>query len=287
MPINFKDPALGQRLNEGMDSNGIGQLPFTAPVLYVINGKAELSALKDARYFGGWGVDAGDFEDGLREWGIAKAPESYVLAEMTSSEGKPYNNYITRSVLCAPICYRSAWIDPDHGKRSAEYFVGGRRHAQALVMLAYKNGGIHVMGPAVLSAKGMQVQNLLNSFGAWEKHTRSIRREIAPNVPAWCFYLAVGTFGERKQVVVGKGKATHPITPVGAYLPPELSEKTLESLFVGEEVAGKMARYLEDAKEWREAWKVQQQDQFGQPAIAGDPYGDDFDRMSDNDEIPF
>lgn len=277
MPIQFSDTSLGSRLNDGMNLGGGVQLPFTAPVFWTINGNPALRQLGGAQYFGGWACDAGDFDDAMRQWSYTAAPKQFVLSDMVSNDGKSYQAYTARNLLIAPICYRRAWITQE-GTRVAEYTKGARQHVQTLAVLAYRNGETHMMGPVVLSAKGFQAQNLLNSFGAWNKHTQNLRRKLAPDVPAWCFLLSIGTFGtERKQILVGQG-AQHPITPIGAYLPEALDEKTLESLFVGEDVAKVMLDYMTQAAEWRTAWGQASQDQIGRANQTqnGEPEFDDF-----------
>jgi hypothetical protein len=137
-------------------------------------------------------------------------------------------------------------------------------------------------GPAVLSAKGFQVKNLLGSFGAWDKHTSTLRRKIAVGVPAWCFYLAVGTFGkDRHQVMVGSGSQS-PITPVGAYLPENLSEETLSKLFVGQQVAEAMVQYMDGAADWLSAWRDASKDQLGER-----PAENDYSQEPPMEDIPF
>lgn len=290
MPIQFSDTSLGTRLNDGMNLGGGIQLPFTAPVFWTINGNPALRQLGGAQYFGGWASDAGDFDEALRQWAFAAPPKPFILTDMVSTDGKNYQAYTARNFLIAPICFRRGWITQDN-TRTAEYTKGARQHVQALCILAYRNGETHLMGPVVLSAKGFQAQNLLNSFSAWAKHTQTMRRKVAPDVPAWCFLLSIGTFGtERKQVLVGQG-AQHPITPIGAYLPETLDEKILESLFVGEDTAKAMLEYMTQAAEWRTAWGQPSQDQMGRanPAAAGhvEPEFDDFIPGQQGDTSPF
>ena len=107
----------------------------------------------------------------------------------------------------------------------------------------------------MLTAKGYQAKNLLDSFSLWNRSTSKIRGKIAPGIPAWTFYLSVGTYGDkRNQVMVGQGNSQSPITPVGAWVPKEITEPVMESLFVGEDHAEAMAVYLESADEWLHAY---------------------------------
>src|SRR5690606_23854536 len=133
----------------------------------------------------------------------------------------------------------------------------------------------------------------LDALAGWERATKAVRNKIAPGVPAWCFYLSIGTFGhERKQTMVGK-RAQKAITPITLYVPKEINETLIEKLFVGQETAETMAIYLENAQEWLQAYEDRQAvhgnggGRFNQP-----PPDDDFpldppDPNFDEDEIPF
>jgi hypothetical protein len=108
----------------------------------------------------------------------------------------------------------------------------------------------------VLTAKGYQARNLLDAFNLWNKATAPIRWKAAPGVPAWCFYLSLGTYGKERHVMnVGKPGAQSPITPITAYIPESFDEELISSLFVGEELAEKMAELQDQAADWLGAWK--------------------------------
>jgi hypothetical protein len=111
-------------------------------------------------------------------------------------------------------------------------------------------------GPVVLTAKGYQARNLLDAFARWEKATSQLRWKLAPGIPAWCFYMTLGTFGKERQVLnVGKPGAQSPITPISAYLPATMDEEVLQNLFVGNEAVEMMANLQDQASEWLHAWK--------------------------------
>ena len=281
------DQETSNALNQGMEMGGGIMLPFIAPTLWALNGKAELRQIGGAQYFGGWAANRDDIEDALQQNKLDWLPGSMKRETFVVKGDKEIEVYTSRGVLVAPIGLRKAWLTDD-GRRLPAYTEGvrARQHAQALVLLAGKDkeGIIHPWGPAVLSAKGYQATNLLDALGAWDKHTKSIRRQIAPNVPAWCFYLAIGTFGnERKGVMVGKNGAQSSITPIGPYLPETITPETMEALFVGQETAAEMAIYLADAREWLDAWKVEHKDSLGQAPDGGpDPVEPNYDN-----EVPF
>lgn len=242
------------RLGQGMAMGGGIELPFHAPVLWVVNGDAKMRQSNNALYFGGWVGKMTDVQAAQRSWGIDFLPAGWTESEIIPNQGQAFMAYLTRSLLVAPIGLRIGWIGPGQA-RYEQYTAGARQHVQALVFVGSREkGGMIGWGPAVLSAKGYQAANLTKAFKDWERHTAAMRKTVAPNVPAWCFYLAVGTFGEdRSAIQVGKSSQS-PITPIGAYLPETIDEATLESLFVGEEIAEEMATYLADAGEWLNAW---------------------------------
>lgn len=283
MTINL-DSNISNRLNEGMNLGGGIQLPFMAPVFFVINGDAKLKGLGGAQYFGGWAVKAEDLQDAAATGLVI--PSTYVLSEMTTSDGKTYEAYTMRSIVVAPIAVRQAWITREK-VRSPHYVEGARQHVQALCYMAIKTGEngsatYAPWGPVVLSAKGFQAKNLIGSFGAWDKHTSSLRRKIAQGVPAWCFYLAIGTFGQQRQQVMVGSNSQSPITPVGAYLPENLSEPTFSKLFVGQQVAEAMVQYMDGAQDWLNAWKDASKDQLGDRPVDGD-----FVQEPPMEDIPF
>lgn len=242
------------KLNNGMASSEAIQLPFPAPFLWAVNGQPGYKQVGGALYYGGWACKAEDLSSICRTAGIA-APSTWKPGVMSSRDGGEFEVFHTRSVIIAPIAKRESWLIDN--KRVAYYVEGSRRHLQVLAYLAVKNGqAMEPWGPVVLTAKGYQAQNLSKAFNFWDKATVVHRNKIAPGVPAWCFYLAIGTFGDQRQVVqVGKSGAASPITPIGAYVPENMSEAMVESLYVGV-IATIMADYQDRASEWLGAWKI-------------------------------
>ena len=281
------DQNVANRLNEGMTTGGGIELPFYAPVLWVVNGEAKLSKVGGAQFYGGWAAKEEEITACV-DYGLV-VPSNLTFGDMTANDGTTFNVFTTRNVIVAPIATRKAWLKDQ--VRHSSYVEGGRQHVQALCwMCNWETDGENKQrvswGPVVLSAKGYQANNLVGAFKAWDKHTSAMRRKVAPGVPAWCFYLAIGTFGkERKAEQVGKS-AKSPITPIGAYLPENLNEETLTALFVGQDVAAQMADALTDAKEWLSAWAEPSHDQFGAANGDGVPEEPPFD-PNDVDAIPF
>jgi hypothetical protein len=189
-------------------------------------------------------------------------------------------------VIVAPIGRRVSWLTD--GKRSSEYVEGGRRHLQVLAYMAEAQGDngsrtYTPWGPVVLTSKGYQARNLLDSFARWDRATAQIRRKIAPGVPAWCFYLALGTFEKDRHVMnVGKPGAQSPITPITSYIPEHLTEDLINNLFVGNEIAAVMSDLQDQAAEWLAAWKT------GDAAVAEEYNENGFQNGYQNEEdIPF
>jgi hypothetical protein len=107
-------------------------------------------------------------------------------------------------------------------------------------------------------------------------------------VPAWCFYLSLGTIrSEIKIKSVGKGSTSN-ITPIEAYLPDQVSAELLEKLYVGKQIYADMVAIKEDAKEWLEAWghpssRAQQIDTTSQ--VLQEPEFDDY--IATEESFPF
>lgn len=252
------DQDIASRMNDGVVIGGGIQLPFQAPVIWVMNGNSQLKALANATYYGGFGSKREDMQFAQQTYGKATYPHGFSDFDITASDGKTIQGVISRTIMVTPLGIREGWLD-EEGLHATHYFKGSRHHVQALVLLASKDGGkISVWSPAVITAKGFQAKNLLNAFSDWTRHTALLRSKIAPNIPAWAFYLVIGTFGsERKQQMVGGTGKQSAITPIGAFLPEGLTEATLESLFVGKDVANLMVSYMDHAKEWLTAWSQQ------------------------------
>lgn len=256
-PINL-DQELARKLEQGMHSGAAAELPFPVVYVWALNGQPSLKSQGGALYYGGWASKAEELEATAEQQSLS-VPRDWKKVTIASRDGDEFTAYTTRHLLVAPIGKRESWLND--GKRSATYQEGSRRHLQVLAYMAEpqgENGNRQYIpwGPVVLTAKGYQARNLLDAFVHWEKFTAPIRRKVAPGVPAWCFYLALGTFEkERQSLNVGKPGAQSPITPLSVYLPDRMTEETITNLFVGNEVATIMADLQEQAQDWLGAWK--------------------------------
>lgn len=251
------------RLKEGMSVGNSIELAYFTPKFWVINGDARLKQVGGAQYFGGFAVSKEDWQMACDEWGFEPfALNGFVETDLNTADGKSIEVFSGRSLLVAPVASRVTWFTQD-GTRTNEYIKGSRQHVQVIAYLAMKVDELvgettqtryEPLGPIMLTAKGFQAKNLLDSFAAWDRASKQVRGKIAPGVPAWCFYLALGTFGEkRNQVLVGKGSQS-PITPINAYIPKEITGQMMEKLFVGQDVANAMVTYLDGAEEWLHAY---------------------------------
>lgn len=290
-PITL-DQNLARQLDEGMASGGATELPFPVVYLWVLNGQAGYKSQGGAAYFGGWACKLEDTNLIAETTGVG-IPSDWKVTSLSGRDGSEFETYSTRSVIVAPIGKRLSWLDADGKTRSPEYQEGWRRHLQVLAFLAEKSGEngkstYTPWGPVVLTAKGYQARNLLDAFSRWKRATASILHKVAPGVPAWCFYLALGTFGKERQVLnVGKQGAQSPITPATAYIPEKITDEQVRKLFVGAEVASRMGDYLSQAAEWLKAWSEPVVEAAGMQAA---PEDDNFlmpDQGAEEDSIPF
>jgi hypothetical protein len=275
------DPTVAKKLDMGMRAGENIELPFPVVYIWALNGQASYKSQGGALYYGGWAAKAEDLQTTADQQGLA-LPKDWKLVTITSRDGGEFEAYTSRSAIVAPIGKRVSWLLD--GKRYAEYVEGGRRHLQVLAYLAEtqgENGSKQFIpwGPVVLTAKGYQARNLLDAFARWNKATAQIRWKVAPGVPAWCFYLAIGTYGKERHVVsVGKPGAQSPITPISAYIHENFSEELISSLFVGEEMAARMVELQEQANDWLNGWNEAGQEENTEDYQAYEP---------EEEEIPF
>ena len=247
-------------LNEGMKTGTAIQLPFEVPYLYVVNGDSRLKQLGNVPYFGGIQADYDQFIDAGASFGKEIPPHGFVEADVDGRDNKALHVFQSRNILLAPIAIRKSWFSESNGviTRNIEYFSGARQHLQVLAHLGSKEEGrIISWGPAVLSAKGFQVNNITDALAAWKNFIDKNRKMagIPENIPAWCFYMSLGTFGD-KQIVkqVGKTGAQSSITPVMAYVPEKADTDLFKKLYVGKDVVEEMLIRKTQATEWLGAW---------------------------------
>ena len=276
------DLNLAKKLDQGMRAGDVVELPFPVIYIWALNGQPSYKSQGGALYYGGWACKSEDLESYSEQLGL-EIPAEWKRVTIASRDGGEFDAYTNRSLTIAPIGKRESWLHD--GQRFTDYIDGGRRHLQVLSYLAEGKGSngakqYEPFGPVVLTAKGYQARNLLDAFARWEKTTSQIRWKVSPGIPAWCFYMTLGTFGKERQAVnVGKPGAQSPITPITAYIPETLTENLLSAFYVGNQVAANMATLQDQASDWLNAWKFTpdlQTEEILEPIF-----------QAEEDEIPF
>ncbi len=279
-PITL-DMDLAKKLDLGMRAGEAVELPFPVVYIWALNGQASYKSQGGALYYGGWACKTEDLQALTDQQGLT-VPAGWKQVTIASRDGGEFDAFTDRSIIVAPIGKRESWLFD--GKRFTDYVEGGRRHLQVLAYLAEargENGSQQFVpwGPVVLTAKGYQARNLLDAFARWDKATSQIRWKISHGVPAWCFYLSLGTFGKERQAVnVGKPGTQSPITPISVYIPERMNESFVSSLFVGNQVAELMSSLQDQASDWLKAWKEDAPVEVGEYPENGVPA---------EEEIPF
>ena len=240
-------------------------LPFDAPFLWWMNGNAREKKTGGPPYFGGWAAHGEEFDNVLAAMG-RNIPPTFKEYEMVNSQGSSYRIYAARAVSVAVIGSRKRWRkDAITGK--------SRSNLQVLAYMAlYKGGKYEPWGPVVLSTKGLSAKGLEDALNLWAKETAKARRQFADNLPAWWFYVPLGTFDKEPQVkMVGPQGNQSPITPIQVYfLSQTIDQDVLHSWFVGQEIAATMIDLRRRAQEWLDDWKGKQYDQDIQPVVEED-----------------
>ncbi|CAG0945313.1 hypothetical protein ANRL1_02250 [Anaerolineae bacterium] len=259
------EAALGL-LGDAMASDRI-ELPFAAGFAWVINGEAmyanqvKTNDAPPAAYFGGFAADLDAFEAVHATLGMGM-PKSWSKFDKTNRQGKTYGVYCARSLVIAPMGYRESWQTEDRKTRYPKYTEGCQRHiqilAQAALMLKDEaTGGVKFVPwmPMVVSTRGTQCARLLGAVNDWNAKTRPLRAKLGTRGKnPFVFWIRVGTFGDRKQEMVGKVKQS-PITPITLDVPTELNEQTLAARYVGNDMVLAMAEMTRASAEWLNAWK--------------------------------
>ncbi len=264
MPLNIDvDLQSSEALNQGVDVGSAIRLPFEVPYFFVVNGDRKMNQVGGAAYFGGWAVDRDSLHEAGQCWEppVLDAPSYCYQSDFFTNSGKSVPVYMTRSIIAALIGTRVSWVlrTPDgQTRRFKDYVPGSRRHMQLLVYAADKTEEKKLVSwaPAVLTASGYQVGNIIKGLQDWKAACEKIlRAEKSPATP-WMFYTSLGTFGDDfNQEMVGPAGAQSPITPIGVQVPKTLSAEMLEKLYVGREISKHMAELKADASDWLNAWK--------------------------------
>jgi len=242
---------LPQEFSDAMKDSMQGErveLPFTAPIVWWLNGKAHYKALGGAAYFGGWASNVDDLEQAASEMGV-EIPPDFKQVTLSNNEGKEYEASTSRAIAVAVIAKRQQWVvDDTTGK--------GRGHTNILAYMAEKKDNKLIpWGPVVISGKGLSGRFITDALAEWDKASRAARHQHANGLPPWFFFVPIGTFGDKPVTrMVGKIQQS-PVTPCALYQPQGgINEKVLQNWFVGEEIAGVMVDLKQQASEWLAEW---------------------------------
>jgi hypothetical protein len=246
-----------------MQTSSAVELPFSAPAFFIVNGNAQLQQVGGIHYFGGWACGTEKLKEAADSWENVTFPvRGLTPTETIVQSGQKLPVYASRSLLVAPIGIRkfSTIKDPSGQKRRVPPFTKGARPGiQVVCMLGYKdeNKNIFPWAPIILTANGYQTNNVQGAFSNWNKAIKPLVQKLIPDQkPASVsnlFWMAIGTFGQDR---IQKPAGEKFITPVSCYIPENLDEKILESLYVGEEIAEYMADLSEKSREWFQVFNV-------------------------------
>ena len=230
-------------LKDGMKDNSGVKLPFAAPTMWWLNGKAAFkneAVITDARRFGGWGIS----KEEVDELGVQPAP-SWTLQDLTNAKGDTYQAYICRTAWVTPIARRFSWFENEGKWRTSINVL-------SMLFLRNKEGAFLKYGPVVLSAKSFTGTALDAAFKKFASQTAAFRDGQLPQF----FMHGIGTFGDTPifQDAKGKGGASSSITPPQLFIPKDgFNGENIEKYFAGE-YAVEMAKYKKESAEWVEDW---------------------------------
>lgn len=255
-----------EKLKDAMRDTSSVKLPFSAPTMWWMNGKAALKNTKEinnASRFGGWGITKEEVDD-MADW--PGAPEHWQLHDLTSNEGNNYSAYLTRTAWVAPIARRFRWYENKSQVNILCYLSVMTRER---VLLPH--------GPVVLSAKSLTGVDLDKCFKDFTTRTAQLRGKT---LPAY-FWHPIGTWDPEPVFVERKskgGNGSSSVTPPKLYAPKDgYTIDTLKNWFVGIEVAQKMAELLDLSQEWIDSWKQHKNGEKTEPQLIEEPPDDPFE----------
>lgn len=289
--MTIKIPDRARNAFEGnMHTGSSVELPFPAPPFFIVNGDAKLAALKNIQYFGGFACSMTRINEAVDHWETAQLPIPGLQEMSIVVEGSTELEVLAgRSIMIAPIGMRQFSTMKVQGskKRVAPFTPGARPGLQVLALLGWRDQQSkqqHAWGPILITASGYQVNHVQKSIGGWQKAIKPFVKQLVPDATASVlnlFWMYMGTFGDRKQELVGTEKKV--ITPITSYIPEDLDQAKVNSMYVGEEVAEFMADISEQADEWLKVFASMQ------TPVRETPAREDFpeDPPPPDDDIPF
>lgn len=257
-PFDNIDPTLAEELSTDVLSGGEAiRLPFEVPYIQWHNGKEELIQVGGTAYFGGWDMSIDLLGNSLDEYGPL---EGWAEAERVARDRTKYRVLTARDLYLLPIASRTAFYEiNDPRKLHPTMIPGTRSRFQLLGLIATEtddDGKPVAWGPAVITTKSTQAGKFNKVIQDWDKHTDDIRGLLAKGLPAWVFWMHIGTFGsERVEEMVGSGNDRSPVAVIQLEKP-DMTQETLIRLFAGQELMEQMRGYKELAREWLDAWSA-------------------------------
>lgn len=257
MPINVP-PTARNAFDGNMNERTTVELPFPCPPFFVINGNEKLEALKNVQYYGGFACGTEKLQLAAEHWKDLPFPiPAFQKINLALKGGVKVEVLASRSLIVAPIGIReySSFKNDAGRKRVAPFTKGARPGIQALCVLGYRDEqkAIHPWAPVMLTASGYQVNYLKDAFASYRKAIRPHVKKLVPGMTDSIlnlFWMFVGTFGERKDQLVGTGSNSQIITPIISFVPEDLNENKVENIYVGDPMAEFMADISSQAQEW-------------------------------------
>jgi hypothetical protein len=269
----FDIPAeLQDKLKNAMkDESGV-RLPFAAPTMWWMNGKANLKNVKEITNptrFGGWGISKDEIDEIGEAW--PDTPPHWELHDLTNNEGGDYSAFLTRQAWVAPIARRYRWYE-NKSQTNVLCYLG----------VMTKERVILPHGPVVLSVKSLTGLDLDGCFKEFTAKTTQIRSGALPNY----FWHPIGTWTADPVFVDRKsksGRGSSSVTPPQLYIPKDgFTVEALQKWFVGVEVVKEMAHLVDQAKDWLDDWKQQRKTKpEAEPNPFGEPPPDNFNQDPD------
>lgn len=241
--------------------SGIGAAEFKPPIdcmyLWWKNGAGAYSTIGGVPYFGGWMTSEDDIE--LANSIMGKRPEKWSAYDLVGKSGNPYRAWGSRYVAVAPIGMRRRWVNADpqnnvnaHGQMNILCYMADVIHKD--------NTAIYdPYFPVVLSAKSMSANFVKQSLADFDRATASARYQFAGGNPSSAFWAVIGTFSDKPNTIMVGKKQKSAITPCSCFLPSQITEDTLKTIFVNSDikVTKLMVELKQQCKDWLHAWDGQ------------------------------
>lgn len=233
MPIQLPESA--RIVTPQPQGDGI-ELPYLAPLAWWTNARPGPG---EVNKFGGWACKAGDFDMAAAQYG-----EWPQWERVQSDLGELVQ---IRYLAIAPFGARRRWMDVNKGDSK----TGTHLQQLAYVAIVTQEKKYIPWGPMILSLKVTAAMRFRDLLTDWARATARARDEVAPDVPAHFFWMPVGTFGKEPVFeTVGKGNHTSQVTLPHLATEGEIAAPLLEKLYVGDEIAEKMADLFQQSQEW-------------------------------------